>query len=234
MNRAAVTPGNLADMRRYVQHAVSSVCFRDVQPLGHLTMQYYLETVALVFRGVALDADHQSDIVCYKAMDRLEWEACVERVGRLTQEIEQQRRALRQQYQAQRSQTRQAGQREPKRPKFPRVPCIQFDYDGGEHDMDLPSVLKWTTVKSDARLVRALEMISPYHLGSDIDVFDALKRALATKKSVDGVLPRRDVVAPDKEEEPVTPSRWDRHWKNHPCFGNNGRREPESDDKDNN
>lgn len=227
MDWTPTRPGNLARVRQSVSEALGSVCFRHITLLTRLTMDYYMETIALIFRGVTNDRDHNSDIVCYKAMDRLEWEACVDQVDRLVEEFEQRRDAVRKQYEAEKKTARQAGRSISRRPRFERLPCIFFDYDCGEHDMELSLVLKWTTVKSDPQLVHALEIISPCHLGSDIDVFDALKRALASKKDVGGILPkgRLNPSLEDSEQEDEdrgkSPKRWDRCWINHPDFEDN-------------
>ncbi|AYV83141.1 MAG: hypothetical protein Hyperionvirus4_106 [Hyperionvirus sp.] len=41
--------------------------------------EYYLESVALIFHGTGVcGGDYEPDVICYKAMDILEWNSCVE------------------------------------------------------------------------------------------------------------------------------------------------------------
>jgi hypothetical protein len=51
---------------------------------------------------------------------------------------------------------------------------IHFNYDCREPCMEQLRVLRCTTVLESKNLCRVLELISPHHIGSDIDVFDAI------------------------------------------------------------
>jgi hypothetical protein len=62
---------------------------------------------------------------------------------------------------------------------------IRFNYDIGEPSMSSLEILKHTRLLESPQLIRALEIISPHHLGSDIDVFEALNNGQPLLRAYD-------------------------------------------------
>jgi len=56
-----------------------------------MVVEYYIDTVPLVFHQYVSCRTHAADIICYKVMDVLEWEACLEACKRNKTKIKKMR-----------------------------------------------------------------------------------------------------------------------------------------------
>lgn len=122
----------------------------------NVVMDFYLQTVALVFRGRCDRMCRPAWVTCYKAMDIVEWDALWQDVDTWVDESKENQKTH-----------------------------IHFNYDGHDGaSLSCVKVLKCIKVFDDPRLVKALELISPSYLGNDLDIFAALAETIHPKKVI--------------------------------------------------
>lgn len=121
--------------------------------LTKIVGEYYLETIALIFKEELSNREYVAETICYKAMDVVEWWACVDSYEKNKKKFNS-------------------------LPVF--FKCNRGKY---VTNVELMMDSRCIHSVRNKKLKDALEIIYPQYIGNDIDVFETLKDVLLHGKS---------------------------------------------------